>query len=263
MTSDRSRSSLSGREFFRLASYVAVALAASAAYGLVDVASAYGRMALAGAYVAALWFNVSFFLRAPYALQRTAPTTTEEGKQKLLDVAVVFGSWPLAFFAAAAVGGLAFYYRAQEPVGASAFIIEHYAAVAAGVASAYFLGYVLAVGRYRPATARRYHFGGARTKDLRPVWRPALWVLLGVLPAALATACFSGGNDVPMAATFFMWLPPFYLALVARRPLAPEEAAERKFSAVAFFMGGVFSAVVVPFGVIYAVRVLWYIGGPF
>jgi hypothetical protein len=178
-------------------------------------------------------------------------------------VAVVFGSWPLAFFAAAAVGGLAYYYRAQEPLGLSAFIVEHYAAVAAGVASAYFLGYVLVVGRYRPAAARRYHFGAAPAKDLRPVWRPSLWALLAVLPAALVTACFSGGYDVPLAATLFMWLPPFYLALVARRPLAPEEVAEKGFNASAFFMICLLSAVVVPLGLVYAVRILWHLGGSF
>lgn len=238
-----------------------MALVASAAYELVDVASPSGRMALAGAYVAALWFNVSFFLRAPYALQRIAVTVTEEGKQKLLDVAVVFGSWPLAFFAAAAVGGLAYYYRAEEPVALSAFVIEHYAAVAAGVASAYFLAYVMVVGRYRPATARRYHFGAALRKDLRPVWRPSLWALLAVLPAAFAVAFFSGGYDVPLAAALFIWLPPFYLALVARRPLAPEEVAERKFNAVAFFMGGVFSAVLIPIVLFLAAQILAKVRG--
>lgn len=251
------------REFFRVASYVTVFVVASFLYELVDLPGDLSRMALGAFYLAALWINASFLLRAPYALQRAAVPATEEGKKKLLDVAVVFGFWPVSLLAAVAVGGLAVSYRAEEPTRVWSFIIGHYLAVAAAIAAAYFLLYALVVTRYRGATARRYHFGRALTRELAPVWRPVRWGLLAALPAALIVACFSRRYDVGLAATVFAWLPLFYLALVARRQLAPDDVAERKFDATAFFIIVFLSSVLLPFAFAFAVQILPSVVGAF
>jgi hypothetical protein len=245
------------REFFRVSSYVAVYAAASFLYEFIDLGSDLVRAASAAAYVAVLWINVSFFLRAPYVLQRVGATASEEGRKKILDVAVVFASWPLALWAIIFFAGLAFYYRGEPPVAAWSFVIKHYPALSAAIAAAYFLSYVFVVTRYRPATARRYHFGTAPAEDVASAWRPTLWALLAALPAALLVAYFSRSYDVPLAATIFAWLPAFYLALVARRPLAPEGVAEKEFNAVAFFIICIFSAFILPVIFAYAAQYLF------
>ena len=251
------------RDFFRVASYVTVFVVASFLYEFIDLPGDLGRMALAAFFIAALWVNASFLLRAPYAVQQAAAPTTEEGKKRLLDVAVVFGLWPGSLLAALVVGGLALHSRGEEPARLWAFIIEHYLTVASVIATAYFLVYVLIITRYRGATARRYHFGVALTRELAPAWRPARWGAPAVLAAALIVAYFSPSYNVPLAATFFAWLPLFYLALVARRRLAPDDVAERKFDATAFFMILIISSLLLPFIFAFVVQILPLIVGTF
>jgi hypothetical protein len=83
------------------------------------------------------------------------------------------------------------------------------------------------------------------------------------LAAALIVAYFSPSYDVPLVATFFALLPPFYLALVARRRLAPDDVAERKFDATAFFVILIISSVLLPFVFAFAVQILPLIVGTF
>jgi hypothetical protein len=220
-------------------------------------------MALAAFYVAALWINASFLLRAPYALQRAAEPADEEAKRKLLDVAVVFGFWPAALLAVVGVGFYAFTYRGEGPRGVWSFIVDHYLAVAAAISAAYFLLYAFVVTRYRGATARRYHFGRALTKELAPTWRPVCWGSLIALPAALIVACFSRRYDVGLAAIVFAWLPLIYLALVASRQHTPGDVTERRFEAPAFFIVIFLSSVLLPFAFAFAVEILPLIIGTF
>jgi hypothetical protein len=254
LASGRGPSVVAVREYFRVSSYVAVFAVASLLYEVVGLGDGLAGVVLATAYLSVLWINASFFLRAPYALQRAGLTVTEDGRKRILDVAVVFGTWPAALVAAVTVAALAFYFRGQEPVRLWPFIIERYAAVAAVIAAAYLLVYVLLVTRYRPAAARRYHFGGAPAEDLILVWRPVKWGLAAALPAALVVAYFCQGYRVSTWATAFAWLPPFYLALVARRPLLPEDATEKGFNATAFFIACFFSAVILPVVFAYAAQ---------
>ncbi|MEE9456263.1 MAG: hypothetical protein V3W11_03825, partial [bacterium] len=92
--------------------------------------------------------------------------------------------------------------------------------------------------------------------ELAPAWRPVRWGALAALPAALIVACFSQRYDVGLAATVFAWLPLFYLALVARRRLAPDDVTEKKFDATAFFIIILLSSVLLPFAFAFAIQML-------